>query len=469
LLKIGQYGISYRPVAELMIDVEADNLIGQTAAGRYEVLACLDAAGTSRVYKVKDSRDSVIKVMKFLQDFNEERLEQFLAEADKVKNRIKHPHLAQLHDVGVVRDDDGKGSYVYLVSEFLSGRSLYSILNRQGRIELQEALPIFIQICDLLRHLHAAGLCDLNLSPRKIMVSGEGESQSARLTDTGLSSMLSTFKLEPGEAGSAFPEGVLYLSPEQCGAQPVDNRSDVYALGCIMYECLVGLPPFLSKSPYEVSRMHINEEAKPLRMSRDDLNFPLELDLLVLKSLRKNPHQRQQDMNELLDDLQHVRHELAKVPDISLAPTGKHGRWFGDLLEDLCDLTGIDSTLKVKLALPIIMGFLIVFGSIALACLLPPNIKMQDPSKAAEREADREFQQLDAQAQKDFERHNLDSAESRYVKALQIAEKFGDDRRRLLSTLQKLQYVYMAQKRYDKSDEIEDRMKSVMAQDVQQP
>ena len=373
-----------------MTDGETDNLIGRTIAGHFEVLSCLDAAGHARIYKVKDHRDSVIRVMKIVPNFLEDKLESFTQEAESVKSQLRHPHLAQLHDTGVVRDGENMSDYVYLISDYLSGRSLYSMLNRQGRIELSNALPIFIQICEVVKHLHAAGRNHLNLSPRKIIVSDQADRHSARLTDTGLGSMLSTLSLEPGDAGTVFPEGVLYLSPEQCALQAVDSRSDVYALGCIMYECLVGLPPFLSKSPYEVSRMHINDEAKPLRMSRDDLNFPLELDLLVLKSLRKNPHQRQQTVVELLEDLQHVQLELAKVPEMSLSQQqSKRGWILSDLFQDMSDLFGSDNVLKVKMAVPIILGLVVVFGSIAIGNLIPQNLKAVDPATAAERDAER--------------------------------------------------------------------------------
>ena len=253
-----------------MTDVETDTLIGQTVAGHYEVLSCLDPAGNTEVFKVKDNRDAVIKVLKIIRSFREDKLDQFLIEAERIKTQVKHPSLAQLQDFGVIREQEKLGTFVYMIYDFLSGRSLYSVLNRQGRIELSEALPIFIQVCDLAKHLQAVGVNNLSLSPRKIMVSDSV--QAAKLNETGLSSTLTTLNLDPADTSSAFPEGVLYLSPEQCSQQSTDFRSDVYSLGCIMYECLVGLPPFLSKSPYEVSRMHINEEVKPLRMSRDDLS-----------------------------------------------------------------------------------------------------------------------------------------------------------------------------------------------------
>lgn len=446
-----------------MADGEPDKLIGQTIADRYEVLASIDAVGSSRIYKVKDTQDSVQKALKIMSDIREEQLSKFLAEAELVKNQIKHPAMAQLQDFGVVRDSANVCSYVYMVYDYLSGRSLYNVLNRQGRIELSEALPIFIRICEVSKHLHAAGISQIQLSPRKIVLSEQGDKLVARISDPGLSSNLANLNFEPGETTTPFPEAVLYLSPEQCSGMPVDERSDVYSLGCIMYECLVGLPPFLSKSPYEVSKMHQTEVPKMLRLSRNDLNFPLELDLLVSKSLQKLPHQRQQSFNELLEDLQHVQVELSKVPEAMQAgQASKSNSVFSAIYEDLSDLFGVDNTLKIKIAVPIILGIVIVFGSlIAAAFMNTQAFKTSDPSSMA----DREWQQLDAQAQKDFEHGNTTSAENRYIKALAVAEKFGDKDRRFLETLRKLQDVYFTENRFDKADEVEARIKAIMAKD----
>ena len=195
--------------------------------------------------------------------------------------------------------------------------------------------------------------------------------------------------------------------------------------------------------------------------------FPLELDLLVLKSLRKNPLQRQQNMTELYEDLHHVQQELSRVPELTLpGQAGKRSGVAAAILEDLSDLFGIDNSLKIKLAVPIILGLVVIFGSILIGSILPQNIRAADPATLAERDAEKEWQQLDMQAQRDFEHHNLLSAEEHYERALQIAEKFKDDRRRLYGTLQKLQNIYMAEKRYDKSDEIEAHLKAFMEEDA---
>ena len=447
------------PTSEPTTEDESSGLIGKTIDDRFEVLDCIDSVG-SPVYKVKDRSDSIIKALKLMKGFQPAALDRFLSAAEKVKNQIKHPGLARLHDYGVFSDESG--DWAYMLTDYFSGRTLYSVLNRQGRIELKDALDIFVQICEVTKHLHAAGVDRLQLSPRKIIISDL--ENRVRITDPGLGSILTSIPLEPENALTYFPEGILYLSPEQCSGHEADHRSDVYAFGCIMYESLVGLPPFLSKSPYEVSRMHAAEEAKPLRMSRDDLNFPLELDLLVLKSLRKNPNQRQQNFTELLEDLRHVQEELAKVPEMGRTEP-RMRTIVSDVLEDLGELLGMDSSAKIKLSALIILGFFLIGGSIALAY----SIMSWQNQKGGDSAAEREWQQLDSQAQKYYERGKISEAESTYNKALGIAEKFGDKDRRLLVTLRNLQDIYFSQKRSDKADEVEARIKSIMAKDSTNP
>lgn len=440
-----------------------DRFIGQTIADRYELVDCLDSSSPhSMVYKALDKSDQTVKAVKLLLSYREERLASFLDFASRAKNQIKHPNLAALLDFGTLGQDGPFGSSVYLVFEMLRGRSLYHILNRQGRIDLQKALPLFVQLAQLCKHLHAAGINFIQLSPRRIIVEDSGKQLIPRLSDSGLTAYLSVQSVNLADSVGQFPESTLYLSPEQCSGQEADHLSDIYSLGCIMYECLVGLPPFLSKDAYEVSRMHLNDEPKPLRMSRDDLNFPIELDLTVLKALRKNPAQRQQHMQELLEDLELVGKELSQVKESLSEKSGRSSSVLGDLLEDLF---GTDSTARVKLGVPIVLGLTIVFGSIAVGTILnSANFKSPDAGSKAERD----WQQLDTQAQRDLEHGNVASAEDRYLQALSLAENFGKRDRRLLATLRKLQDVYFTQKRFEKADDIESRIKSIMEDESSQ-
>lgn len=450
-------------VPNKMTESSQNTTLGAKLSARYELIAPIDRMGSSVVYKVRDRQDGIIKALKVIPVVNESGSERFLADAEKVKNEIHFRGVARLREYGIVEDDGVKTGF--LVHDLISGRSLYQLLNRQGRVELKDALDIFIQLVSAIEYLHEHGLVHLALSPRKVMLSDSDDCIIVKILDTGLSRHLCDLTIDPAEELKMFPEGVLYLSPEQCGALPADHRTDIYAVGCIMYECLVGLPPFLSKSPYEVTRMHIGEEAKPLRMSRDDLNFPLELDLLVLKSLRKNLNQRQQTMTELRDDLLHARDELAKMPEEIEQRTASKGimpEVFSSIIEDIAELIGMDSALKVKLAVPIILGFVVVFGSILVGMALHPH-----QVRLAEQESPQEkkWRDLDEEGQRYFERGDIIKAENTYLKALPLAEKFGDKDARLLVTLRKLVDVYQSEKRYDKVSETETRVKALMGED----
>ena len=419
--------------------------------------------GSCVVYKVKDRQDGIIKALKIVPVINEAGIERFLSDAEKVKNEVHFRGVARLREYGVVEEDGVKTGF--LLHDLISGRSLYQLLNRQGRVELKEALDIFIQLVSAVEYLHEHGLVHLQLSPRKVLLSDSDDCIIVKLLDSGLPRHLIELNIDPAEELKMFPEGVLYLSPEQCGSLPADHRTDVYAVGCIMYECLVGLPPFLSKSPYEVTRMHVGEEAKPLRMSRDDLNFPLELDLLVLKSLRKNLNQRQQTMTELRDDLLHARDELAKMPEELPPRTAGKGimpEVVSSIIEDIAELLGMDSALKVKLAVPIILGFLVIFCSILVGTALHPHqvrlVELESPSE-------KKWRELDEEGQRYFEHGDVNRAESTYLKALPLAEQFGNKDARLLVTLRKLVDVYQSEKRYDKASETETRVKELMNDD----
>ena len=441
-----------------------DSKLGQELGQRYELIAPIDRMGSCVVYKVKDRKDGIIKALKIIPVLNPAGIERFLTDAEKVKSDIQVRSIARLLDYGIVEENGVQSGY--LVHDLVSGRSLYQLLNRQGRVELRESLDTFIQIVSAIEYLHDHGLVHLQLSPRKVILAEVDDRVMVKIVDTGIQRHLIDLKIDPAEEGlKLFPEGVLYLSPEQCSGAPADHRTDIYACGCLMYECLVGLPPFLSKSPYEVTRMHLHEEAKPLRMSRDDLNFPLELDLLVLKSLRKNLTQRQQTMTELRDDLLHAREELAKMPDerdFKSPGKGIMPDVISSIFEDIAELIGVNGALRVKLAVPIVLGFVVIFGSILVSLALHPfQMKLSDISTPAERR----WFELEEEGQKSFERGDMKHAESSFLSALPLAEKFGDKDDRLLKTLRKLVDVYLTEKRFDDAKAIEDRLEILMNQE----
>ncbi|MBY0358949.1 MAG: serine/threonine protein kinase [Candidatus Obscuribacterales bacterium] len=426
---------------------------GDLFADHYRVEEILDSASLSLLFKAlstKDNKPVTIRLLLIRVPGLSFNLENFKKTAAK-KAKVTGPNLSPILEFGVSETNEP-----FVVTEFVAGKSLYQLLNRQGRLELEKALSIFVNICQSLETLHAAGLTHLSLKPNDIIIQEDG---AATLIEYGLDKPLlnNDFDLEQFKTAdeNALRIATMYLSPEQCSHTHTDERSDIYAMGCIMYEALTGLPPFLHKQPYEIVKMHLNEEPRPLRMARNDLNFPLELDLLVLKTLRKSASQRQQTFTDLKDDLNHLLSTI-KTIDMITAPAPTSTTKTAGQSSSLISMAG-----KMKLLLPIIVGALVLSVS-ALFTIDLARQKQQLQSRSPTN-AEALWQELDTNGQKAFEHGDFKQAEINYEKALRLAESFADGDRRLLINLRKLQDIYTAETKYTEADQVEQRIKELLS------
>lgn len=426
---------------------------GDLFADHYRVEEILDSASLSLLFRALSSKNNKMVTIRLLLarvpglSFNLESFKKTAAKAAKVTGS----NLSPILEFGV-----SEAGEPFVVTEFIAGKSLYQLLNRQGRLELEKALSIFVNICQALETLHSAGLTHLSLKPNDIIIQEDGQ---AVLIEYGLDKPLLNhdFDLEQFKAAdeNALRIATMYLSPEQCSHTHTDERSDIYAMGCIMYEALTGLPPFLHKQPYEIIKMHLNEEPRPLRMARNDLNFPLELDLLVLKTLRKSASQRQQTFADLKDDLNHLL-LTAKNMDIITSPTAILSTKTPEKSGSLFGMAG-----RMKLLFPIIIGAL----ALSVSALFTVDLASQKQHLQSRTPTNAEilWQELDLSGQKAFEQGDFKQAEIDYEKALKLAESFADNDRRLLINLRKLQDIYTAETKYAQADQVELRIKEILS------
>jgi serine/threonine-protein kinase len=268
---------------------------GHTLADRYRVEGELGRGGMARVYRGTDlvlGRPVAVKVLssRYADDGN--FVSRFRREAQAAA-RLNHPNLVQVYDTG---SDDGVH---YIVMEYVEAKTLADYLTGGGRILPDRAIELAEAVCDALSVAHGQGVIHRDVKPANIMVTKDGH---VKVTDFGIARVTTN---ETVEQTAAVLGTASYLSPEQAQGGQIDQRSDLYSLGCVLYEMLTGRPPFRADSPVAVASKHVLEQ--PVPPSRLNPDVSPELDAVVMRALAKNPDNRYQDAAEMKEDLERVR------------------------------------------------------------------------------------------------------------------------------------------------------------------
>jgi len=264
---------------------------GASIAGRYQVRAEIARGSMARVYEAEQvsvGRKVALKVInrEFAKD--SQALARFRREA-AVLAKIDHPNIVTVHDIGTTATGEP-----YLVMEYVSGRSLSDIIREQGRIPLEQAVSLLLQISRALHTVHEEGVVHRDLKPGNILVTTKPSGvQVAKIADFGLAKVVE--ERRSGEfmtrAGTILgtPE---YMSPEQIKGGEVDRRADVYSLGCMAYEMLTGAPPFVGEEEMSTLYRHLHEQPPPLRKACPEANIPRPFQPLMDKTLAKERDER---------------------------------------------------------------------------------------------------------------------------------------------------------------------------------
>lgn len=265
-------------------------------SSRYEVVGLLGEGGMGRVYKANDLvLNRVVAVKVLLGTYASQNIQRFQREA-KTMSSLNHPNLIDVYDFGIT--DDGSA---YLIMEYVVGAELSDILKKQKRLSLEQTISIAIAIADGMRHAHNRGVVHRDLKPSNILIRDETNFASLKIFDFGISKLLQD-RADLTQDGAMLGTP-LYMSPEQAQARTVDGRADQYSLGCIMYACITGSPPFRGDTAIDTIKMHINETPVPLSESTSAQEVPPALDALVTKLLRKDPSDRFASMEKLMEAL----------------------------------------------------------------------------------------------------------------------------------------------------------------------
>lgn len=281
--------------------------VGTVLDNRFELLEFLGSGAVGQTYKANDvllSRIVAIKILSENASHDEKTIERFKTEA-LVTTKLDHAGICKSY--ALKAGGDGR---LFMVMDFIEGRTLASILSECRCMQLPQFYALFEQIADALEYAHAEGVIHRDLKPGNIMVSCVDEQLKPVIVDFGLVKWLEN-ETKQAQTGTGILLGTsAYMSPEQClGAKDIDARSDIYSLACVMFECLVGKPPFIGESSFDVMYKHLNDSISKLGQIKQ---VPPVLVPLLRKGLAKKREQRFQSMAELKHCLLEVSKKTAK-------------------------------------------------------------------------------------------------------------------------------------------------------------
>ncbi|NTX38408.1 protein kinase [Myxococcus sp. CA033] len=374
-----------------------DPLLGRVLNERFRILETLGAGGMGRVYKAMQAPLDRLVALKVLNPhYNDEGKDpgfqkRFFLEAS-VTAKLRHPNTVTVIDYG--KTDDG---IYYIAMEYLDGLTLSQLLTQMGPIPWARALNITQQIARSLREAHKVGLIHRDLKPANVMVlNQETDHDIVKVLDFGL---VKSFigESEAQQDTSLTQAGIIlgspqYMAPEQA-RNIADPRSDVYSMGVVLYQMLMGQPPFLAAQSIDVIVKHINEPPPPFGAIWPGHAVPAEVEALVMKCLAKLPVERYQSMDEVLEAMRRVAHAVGvsgvfSGPRLTGVGSGPRsgpisapgaGSGPSTMALDIAVEEPPAKPGKSMVPLAIFGGSLLLGGAVALAFALRPSTPMPKP------------------------------------------------------------------------------------------
>ena len=445
-------------------------MTAQVLADKYEILDVLGTGGMGVVYKARHLLMKRIVAIKMLHESltaNEVMRKRFEQEAQAISS-LNHPNILTVYDFGITEDNKP-----YLVVEFLEGTSLEEVLNDEGAIDSSRVMHIFKQATSGLAQAHEKGIIHRDLKPGNIMLITVSEQPDfVKIVDFGIAKLVQESteqNIGLTATGEVFGSP-LYMSPEQCRGRKLDNRSDIYSLGCVMYHSLSGKRPFNAQDLPECLYKQVHEEPPKFSEIAPELNIAENLEKIVVKAMAKDPADRFDTMTDFKQAIETV--ESGSALEISMPPTkptgtttviasqapGVHitagapsGISGNTIVPDQSVPTATQAAQttptktntsgisfaknKAIVGAAIVAGLLVIGGGIFYLTTGSPTAQYETYMK---------------QGKAAFDAHNYHDAEVAFQNALTVSMSFGQDSPQRSDAIDDLGQMYMNQKKYDK-------------------
>jgi tRNA A-37 threonylcarbamoyl transferase component Bud32 len=295
---------------------------------RYRIISVLGRGGCGCVYKVVQMSLKKQFALKTLNPVNTSEITTLrLHKEAQAASRLEHPNLVRAVDFGMIN-----GTQPFLVMDLVEGPTLGQYLKTHGRTSMSTALEIFRPLCDALAYAHLQGVVHRDLKPSNVILAPDesgGHKFVPKVVDFGIAKLMSseaTHAMTLTATGDIFGTP-LYMSPEQCMGTGVDGRSDIYALGCMLFETLTGAPPFSGTNALEVMMQHSSGTVPSLKEASLGEIFPPALERVILRMLAKEPQNRYQNCSAVATDLAAIdRGDFAEISETPGAVTLRQQR-----------------------------------------------------------------------------------------------------------------------------------------------
>jgi eukaryotic-like serine/threonine-protein kinase len=267
------------------------------AVGRYDVVDLLGEGGMSESYRARDRETGQTVVLKvpYANIIGDPSTYSRYERETEIGRRLVHPNIQRLLDTGRLEDTVAP----YIVWEYVDGESLRQYLSEHAPLPTDEAMDLAHQLASAVDACHQQGIVHRDLKPENVLITPEHQ---LKLLDFGIALLQGARRLTWSRLSNTVgtPD---YMAPEQIRGERGDRRTDIYALGMMLFEMLAGKVAYEGDNALSIMNQHVNQEAPRVKSKRSDV--PQQLDAIVAKAIRRNPHERYESVAELLHDLDH--------------------------------------------------------------------------------------------------------------------------------------------------------------------